>query len=309
MNIRKGEEFAEFLGSLNSPSMGSIGGFGGSVSLPTYRYKAPRLVSTTDGVGTKLLVAMKLARFDTVGIDLVAMNVNDLIACGAEPISFLDYIAVHEVDRSLLDPLVRGILTGCQQADCTLAGGETAEMPDLYPKGHFDLAGFCTGLVEENEMLPKLEEMKKGDRLYGLPSSGIHSNGLSLARKAAPEDDHKLWELMLEPTKIYVREIRSLLKTGGLLGIAHITGGGIPGNLPRILPKHLEYRLEGSWEIPEIFERLRAAGQIDQKEMERVFNMGIGMILVVKQQEASRIEKTAKQEAIPLIHLGELVHG
>ncbi len=310
VDIDRGDRFAEFIKNIRSKAVsGEIGGFAGGIEIDATAYKKPVLLSTTDGVGTKLLVAQKLKKFDTIGIDLVAMNVNDLIVCGAKPLTFLDYVACGLIDESVLHPIIQGIVKGCELAECTLTGGETAEMPDLYKDGDFDLAGFCVGLVEKEDMLPKTGAMKAGDIIIGIPSSGIHSNGLSLARKAVPETDEKAYAELLVPTLIYVRELLTLIATGEVLGAAHITGGGLVGNFVRVIPQHLAPRFSYDWEVPWIFDAIQKYGSVDMAEMRRVFNMGIGIALVARKEGADKVMETGKLHGIPLRFIGELIRG
>ncbi|WP_455381668.1 phosphoribosylformylglycinamidine cyclo-ligase [Salinispira pacifica] len=310
VDIGKGDSFASFIGRFPSRAVSkSIGGFSGGVPFDPALYTKPILLSTTDGVGTKLLVARKLATYDTIGIDLVAMSVNDLIVCGAVPMAFLDYIACGRLNESVLQEIITGVIRGCEQAECTLTGGETAEMPDVYGAEDFDLAGFCVGIVEESEMLPHGDRMRSGDAILALPSSGIHSNGLSLARRAVREDDLATWREMLTPTRIYVKEMKTLSSTGRVLGAAHITGGGLEGNFARIVPAGLRARFSWSWTVPEVFERIRTSGRIETAEMRRVFNMGVGIALVVHREDAAELLREAKRQQIELIEIGELVSG
>ncbi len=260
-------------------------------------YREPVLVACTDGVGSKILLAVESRRYDTVGIDLVAMNVNDLLCTGAEPLFFLDYVAVHQLTPSIVADLVAGVTAGCEQAGCALLGGETAEMPDLYRRGHFDLAGFAVGVVERSRMIRR-DNVRAGDVLIGLPSSGLHSNGYALARKAllGPDGfklgdhvrglDEPLCDALLRPTRIYVRPILTVLRRYAsrpmIAGLAHITGGGLPGNLPRLMPDNCDALIQrGSWPIPPIFGLLEHRG-VAEDEMYRVFNMGIGFVLAVR---------------------------
>lgn len=310
VDIEKGDRFARFIASLGSPAVSSsIGGFSGEIPLDLGAYKHPLLLSTTDGVGTKLLVAKRLHRYDTIGIDLVAMNVNDLAVCGAQPLSFLDYISCGRLNEDLLQDVIRGIVAGCEQARCVLVGGETAEMPDLYEGDDIDLAGFCVGLVEKENALPQLSRMQEGDPLYALPSSGIHSNGLSLARKALASSSDNLWEELLIPTRIYVSELMLLASSGTILGAAHITGGGLEGNMVRVLPKTLRPRFSWDWEVPSIFRTIQEKGNIQIEEMRRVFNMGIGIALIVSRTEESRFLEITKINRIHTFKIGELVRG
>lgn len=281
-----------------------VGGFGGLYRLDHDRglfernYLKPVLVACTDGVGTKLLVAKWAGRFDTIGIDLVAMNVNDLVVTGAEPMFFLDYLAVGKLDpRQSLD-LLRGITEGCKQCDCALIGGETAEMPDLYAPGDFDLAGFAVGVVELKKIING-SNIEPGDVILGLASSGLHSNGYSLARKVLfdklklkPDDalaglDCSVADELLRPTKIYVKSLLNVLRRyrvkRPVRGMAHITGGGLPGNVVRALPENCRAVIRtDSWQVPRVFEFIARKGPVDRNEMFRVFNMGIGMVLIVR---------------------------
>jgi len=278
-----------------------IGGFGGLFSLNAGKYEKPTLVASTDGVGTKLKVAFLADKHDTVGIDLVAMCVNDIVVQGAEPLFFLDYLATGKLAPEKAVEIVRGISEGCVQAGCALIGGETAEMPGMYADGEYDLAGFTVGVVDNSRIIDG-SSITVGDRLIGITSSGLHSNGYSLARKVffdrmglgvdALVDglQRPLGEELLTPTKIYVKPILNLLRDFQIKGMAHITGGGILENIPRVLPKHCRAVIEkGSWEKPAIFEILREGGNIEETEMYRTFNYGIGMVLVVPEKEADDV--------------------
>ncbi|MCK4540675.1 MAG: phosphoribosylformylglycinamidine cyclo-ligase [Spirochaetales bacterium] len=310
VDIKKGDRFARFISRIQSKAVSrEIGGFAGGIEIDTSKYKKPVLLSTTDGVGTKLLVARKLDRYETIGIDLVAMCVNDLIVCGAEPVSFLDYIACGTLDEDLLKRVIEGIITGCEQSECTLSGGETAEMPDMYAPGDIDLAGFCTGLVEKEEMLPKKEDIAPGNLILGLPSGGIHSNGFSLARKCIPEERKELWEELLTPTRIYVKEMKTLLKGGSILGAAHITGGGLAGNIIRILPDGMTPALSWNWETPWIFDEIRKGGNVSEEEMRRVFNMGIGIAIVLKEKDAKDLADRGTEAGINIYTIGKVERG
>ena len=260
-----------------------LGQFASFVELPA-GYKQPVLVSCTDGVGTKLKLAIESNTFDTVGIDLVAMCVNDLICCGATPLYFLDYIAVHALDPNQIEQILTGMVAGCKQAQCSLVGGEMAEMNDMYKKGDFDLAGFSVGVVEKSAIIDG-SKISVGDTIYALPSSGIHSNGYSLVRKVCTPDVMSEYgistEDLLTPTKIYVNDILALIDKIAVHGIAHITGGGLVENIERILPNGVTVDIDLSQiKVPEIFQKLQAAGSIDQAEMWRVFNMGVGMVVI-----------------------------
>ena len=278
--------------------MSGIGGFGGLFALPPERYREPVLVSGTDGVGTKLKLAQSLGRHDTIGIDLVAMCVNDVLVQGAEPLFFLDYFACGRLDVDVAADVVKGISDGCQQAGAALIGGETAEMPDMYPEGEYDLAGFCVGAVERQKIIDGTA-IVAGDVLIGLGSSGPHSNGYSLIRKVlelagdSDIDGVRASELMLAPTRIYARSILALMEEVHVKGLAHITGGGITENLPRILDPSLHAEIDTrSWQPGPVFEWLADAGNITIDEMRRTFNCGVGMIAIVHEasvQETLRI--------------------
>ncbi|NNM51366.1 MAG: phosphoribosylformylglycinamidine cyclo-ligase [Pseudomonadales bacterium] len=269
--------------------MGGLGGFGALCRIPS-GYRSPILVSGTDGVGTKLRLAMQLQKHDSLGIDLVAMCVNDLLVCGAEPLFFLDYYATGHLDVDTAARVITGIGQGCELAGCALVGGETAEMPGMYEGDDYDLAGFCVGVVEEDQLIDG-HKVAVGDQLIGLASSGVHSNGYSLVRKilevsgASPSHEFNgstLGDVLMQPTRIYVRSILGLLKTWPVHGMAHITGGGLPGNLPRVMPSGTCAVIdESSWSWPPIFPWLQSQGRVAQDEMYRTFNCGVGMVLIV----------------------------
>ena len=273
----------------------SIGGFGALFELPWDQYQQPVLVSGTDGVGTKLKLAMNMNKHDTIGIDLVAMCVNDIITCGAEPLFFLDYFATGKLDPEQAQAILRGIGHGCELANTALIGGETAEMPGLYQGEDYDLAGFTVGIVEKAQILDP-GQVQNGDILIGLASSGIHSNGYSLVRRVLELSDHTLTtpfadttlgETLLTPTRIYVRSVLALLNAMPVHGLAHITGGGLTENLPRVLPEGLCAQIDtDSWQWPAIFTWLQQQGNIDTAEMYRTFNNGIGMVAIVPSTEA-----------------------
>jgi len=278
-----------------------IGGFGGLFSLNSDKYKKPTLVASTDGVGTKLKIAFMADKHDTVGIDLVAMCVNDIVVQGAEPLFFLDYLATGKLSPEKAVEIVKGISEGCVQAGCALIGGETAEMPGMYSDGEYDLAGFTVGVVDNDRIIDG-SSITVGDKLIGLASSGLHSNGYSLARKVCferlglsldsfvAELGKTLGEALLTPTRIYVKAILNLLRDFQIKGMAHITGGGLLENIPRVLPRHCRAVVnKNSWEIPAIFQLLREGGNIDQIEMHRTFNNGIGMVLIVPEREVEDI--------------------
>ena len=311
VSIDKGDKFASFIGSLKSKAVSrSIGGFAGGIAIDTKKYKNPIMLSTTDGVGTKLMIAQELGIYDTVGIDLVAMSVNDLIVCGAAPQTFLDYIACGKIHEEVLHQIIKGVVDGCEQAECTLAGGETAEMPDVYGSDDFDLAGFAVGIVDRDKMLPRKKNIKKGDIILGLPSAGIHSNGLSLARKVIDKKDKAGRGELLKPTKIYVKELKKLIAKDNIEAAAHITVGGLTGNLIRTLPKTVKPVFDTTaWEVPEIFRKIQKNGGIDPVEMERVFNMGIGIAMVVKKNNVDDVLSFAKRSKIAIRVIGEIVNG
>ena len=296
-----------------------IGGFGGLFALK--KYKDPVLVSGTDGVGTKLKIAFLTNRHDTVGIDLVAMCVNDIIVQGAEPLFFLDYFATGRLKPKEHSDIVKGIAAGCKQSGCALIGGETAEMPSFYTEDEYDLAGFAVGVVEKKKIING-SKIKPGDKLIGLASSGLHSNGYSLVRKALleasgytvndvlPELGKPLGEVLLTPTRIYAKTILTLMKEFDLRGMAHITGGGITENTPRMLPKGATALIrKGTWDIPPIFTLIQKKAGVDDEEMYRDFNMGIGMILVVPAKQAEAVMKKAKKLGEKAFLIGEIVKG
>jgi len=270
-----------------------LGGFGGLFALPPDRYKEPVLVSGTDGVGTKLKLAQLTGIHDTIGIDLVAMCVNDILAHGAEPLFFLDYFACGKLDQDIAAAVISGIANGCEQSGAALIGGETAEMPDMYAIGEYDLAGFCVGAVERDALIDG-SSICKGDSIIALPSSGPHSNGYSLIRKILEITAERDVEgcdvatLLMEPTRIYVKPVMQLMESFNLKGLAHITGGGITENVPRILPKNLHAEIYiNSWKQPPIFDWLQTSGRIDTAEMRRTFNCGVGVALVIPQSEVA----------------------
>ena len=267
--------------------LAGIGGFGALVEVPK-KYRQPVLVSGTDGVGTKLKLAFALGRHDTVGIDLVAMSVNDVLVQGAEPLFFLDYFACGRLETRIATEVIKGIARGCEFAGCALIGGETAEMPGMYPEGEYDLAGFCVGVVEKDGVIDG-RSIRPGDAIIGLASSGPHSNGFSLIRRILEVAKPDFAVDLLEPTRIYVKPLLALMKELPVKGLAHITGGGITGNLPRCLPSGVRAVIEKkSWLLPRLFEWLQREGNVAEDEMHRVFNCGIGMVVVVEEQDAAR---------------------
>ncbi|MBX9825027.1 MAG: phosphoribosylformylglycinamidine cyclo-ligase [Xanthobacteraceae bacterium] len=297
-----------------------IGGFGGLFDLKRAGFKDPVLVAANDGVGTKVKIAIDTGIHDTVGIDLVAMSVNDLVVQGAEPLFFLDYFATGRLDPKVGAAIVAGIARGCKQAGCALIGGETAEMPGVYHGKDYDLAGFAVGAVERNAVLPR-NDIRAGDVILGLASSGVHSNGFSLVRKVvaksklkwgapAPFDrKKKLGAAILAPTRIYVKPVLAAIrKTRAIKALAHITGGGFPDNIPRVLPKNAGARIDlGAIPVLPVFRWLAAAGGIAEKEMLRTFNCGIGMIAVVEPRKAGAVMKVLEREGETVLRLGEVV--
>lgn len=289
-------------------------------------YRNPVLVACADGVGSKVQLAGKIKKFDTVGIDLVAMNVNDMLTLGAEPLFFLDYLAVHKLEPPIITEMVKGIAAGCRLADCSLIGGETAEMPDTYRDGDFDMAGFAVGMVERTKIVTG-KNIRKGDVVLGLASSGLHSNGYTLARnicfkKAAMEmtdrvkelDGAMIGDVLLEPTRIYVRPIVKLLSQYKVKkvvhGMAHITGGGLAGNIPRILPRDCDAVIKkSSWPVPKIFTFLQNAGPVEEEEMLKVFNMGIGFVLIVAEDFADSIKKKLIRYGERVYKIGRITSG
>jgi phosphoribosylformylglycinamidine cyclo-ligase len=291
--------------------LGGIGGFSGLFKPRLAGMKKPVLVSSTDGVGTKLLIAAMVGKYDTVGVDLVAMSVDDVVVLGAEPLFFLDYIAVGKVVPSMLADIVRGVVRGCREARCALVGGETAELPGLYGPGKWDLAGFCVGLVDESKIIDG-RACRAGDAVIGLASSGLHSNGYSLARKVFSEKEIKggLWRELLRPTKIYCTAILEVLKKVRIKSMAHITGGGFYDNIPRVIPEGYSVRVEkGSWPIPPIFRKIQRAGNVDEREMFRTLNMGIGMALAVSARDADRTVALFAEQGQKAWIIGEITRG
>jgi len=291
--------------------LGGIGGFSG-LFLPRLKgMKEPLLVSSTDGVGTKIMIADLLGVFDTIGIDLVAMSVDDIVVTGAEPLFFLDYIACGKVKPAMLNRVVRGIARGCREAGCALIGGETAELPGLYGKDQWDLAGFCVGIVDKAKLVDG-RNCRRGDAVIGLASSGLHSNGYSLARKVFAEKDLRgpIGRTLLRPTRIYTPVLLSVLHRIGLKAMAHITGGGFYDNIPRVIPDRFGVRIrKGSWPIPKIFAVLRERGGIEEREIFRTLNMGIGMAVVVAAADAARTVRAFEALGQNAWVIGELVAG
>ncbi|HET7672865.1 MAG TPA: phosphoribosylformylglycinamidine cyclo-ligase [Burkholderiales bacterium] len=286
--------------------LAGIGGFGALCAIPR-RFKRPILVSSTDGVGTKLKLAFELNKHDTIGIDLVAMSVNDVLVQGAEPLFFLDYFACGKLEPNVAAQVIKGIARGCELGGCALIGGETAEMPGMYPEGEYDLAGFCVGVVEKSKILDG-RSIRAGDAILGLASSGPHSNGYSLIRKILERERPADAGRLLEPTRIYVKPVLKLLKKNlPVKGLAHITGGGLTGNVPRILPKRTRAVIrQASWPRPEVFQWLQRAGDVAESEMHRVFNCGIGMVVVVAAAAAGRAAAALRAAGETVYEIGSI---
>lgn len=324
---------APFLKRTHTPRV--LDGFGGFASLFSLdyncrlfakNYRRPVLVTCTDGVGTKLKIAGLMNKHDTVGIDLVAMSVNDCLCTGGEPLLFLDYLALPKDDPALIKELIKGISDGCLEADCSLVGGETAILPDFYQPGDYDMAGFCVGVVERDHIVNG-KSIQPGDLVLGLASTGLHSNGYSLARKVVfehaglkvsdfvPELGKTVGEELLTPTRIYVRAIKNILhhypvKKRVVRGLAHITGEGLPGNVPRVLPPNRRVFLKrGSWEMPPVFPWLQRLGEIEQAEMDTVFNLGIGFVMIVSRYYAESIQRQLQEDRVPTWIIGEVREG
>jgi phosphoribosylformylglycinamidine cyclo-ligase len=323
VDIDAGEELVERIKphvrrSMRREVLGGIGGFGALVEVPLDRYRKPVLVSGTDGVGTKLRLAIDTGRNETVGVDLVAMCVNDVVVQGAEPLFFLDYFATGKLDVDIGERVIRGIVDGCVQAGCALVGGETAEMPGMYHGEDYDLAGFCVGIVEKDRIIDG-SRGAAGDIVIGLPSSGPHSNGFSLIRKVlqltqpslqTPIDGIALIDRLMAPTRIYVKPLLQLIAEVPVHGLAHITGGGLVDNIPRVLPDGLEVVLERkAWPLPAIFEWLQRSGNISDAEMARVFNCGIGMTVHVAAADVPRTLSVLAAAGQDARIIGEVQHG
>ncbi|WP_046175747.1 phosphoribosylformylglycinamidine cyclo-ligase [Domibacillus indicus] len=301
--------------------MGALGSFGGMFDLSSLQLKEPVLVSGTDGVGTKLKLAFMMDKHDTIGIDCVAMCVNDVVVQGAEPLFFLDYIACGKAVPEKIEQIVKGVADGCEQAGCALIGGETAEMPGLYEEEEYDMAGFTVGAVEKSAAVTG-NNVKEGDVLIGLASSGIHSNGYSLVRKIFFEKHSlsvdaqveglsvPLGEALIEPTRIYVKPVLSVLEKTKVNGMAHITGGGFVENIPRALPAGLGAAIKaGSWPVPAIFNVLETYGELDRQEMYNIFNMGIGFVLIVSKEEEAIVKEALKEAGETAYTIGRVVSG
>lgn len=306
VDIDKADRLVKWIKKINP----AIGGFSGLFPLDGKKYKNPVLASSTDGVGTKLRIAQLMNKHDTIGIDLVAMCVNDLLTCGAKPLFFLDYFATGKLDLKVAQKVIKGIARGCLLADCTLLGGETAEMPQCYKPGEYDLAGFAVGVVEKNKVING-SKIKPGDLIIGLESTGLHSNGFSLVQKVFSRKElKKLSNELLKPTKIYVKTLLPFINSADgsspIKGLVHITGGGLVDNLPRILPLNCGAVIyKDEWEIPEIFCSIQKKGKVSEGEMFRVFNMGIGMVVIISQKFGDLILKKIKKSYL----IGKIVAG
>lgn len=326
VNIDAGNQFVKMIKkdveeTFSPAVLKGIGGFAALYAPNLSGYKEPVLVSGTDGVGTKLKIAFMLDKHDTVGIDLVAMCVNDILTIGARPLFFLDYLAVARLETEKASAIVSGIARGCKEAGCALIGGETAEMPGFYQPGEYDLAGFAVGIVDREKMITG-DGIEAGDKIIGLASSGLHSNGYSLARKVFLEKEkldlyeplgkggEPLGEILLSPTRIYVRTILKLMEEFDIKGLAHITGGGLLENVPRILPEGLTARIEkDSWPVAGVFRELQRLGGIAEEEMYRTFNMGVGMVVIVRKEEAEGILEAARALGEEAYLIGEIIQG
>ncbi len=291
--------------------LGGIGGFSGFFQIDRAAYKKPILVASTDGVGTKLLLTQGLGRYDTVGIDLVAMCVNDCIVTGARPLFFLDYFAVEHLRLAMAQDIMKGIIEGCRQAGCALLGGETAELPGLYRKGEYDLAGFCVGIVEKDKIIDG-RTVRPGDAVLGVQSSGLHSNGFSLVRKIFSKRElcGIVGELALTPTIIYVKPVLELLGAVRIKAMAHITGGGFYGNIPRVIPRQTNVVIErGMWQEPSIFTLIKENSRLSAREMFTTFNMGIGLVIVVDPADSSRVQRALKSFKLHSYVIGTVTKG
>ncbi len=326
VDIDEGDRFVSLISPMAKKTfrpevMMDIGSFGALFKLDIKKYKEPVLVSGTDGVGTKLKIAFMTGKHDTVGIDLVAMCVNDILTLGAEPLFFLDYFATGKLDAEKHSSVVRGIVEGCKEAGCALIGGETAEMPGFYQEDEYDMAGFAVGAVDKNEIING-SKIKEGDAVIGIASSGLHSNGYSLVRKVffdaakfgidkyVPELDTTLGEELLKPTRIYVKAFNSLRGTATLNGMAHITGGGITGNLPRVIQDGLTAVIsENSWPVPPIFSLIKKLGNVPDDDMKKIFNMGIGYVIVLPEKDSDLSISALKQYGFDAYRIGFIEKG
>ncbi|MDK2823820.1 MAG: phosphoribosylformylglycinamidine cyclo-ligase [Clostridia bacterium] len=326
VDIDKGNEAVELIKPLVKSTfrpevLTELGGFGGLFALDTSRYQEPILVSGTDGVGTKLKIAFQMNKHDTIGIDAVAMCVNDIVVSGAEPLFFLDYLAVGKLEPAQVTEIIKGIAEGCRQAGCALIGGETAEMPGFYPPGEYDVAGFVVGVVDKAKIIDG-RDIRPGDIILGLPSTGLHSNGFSLARKVfldragyslemyIPQLEKKLGDVLLEPTRIYVSLIQKLISSTKVKGLAHITGGGLTENMPRILPKGCQAVINKNiWPVLPVFKLIKELGQVAEDEMYRTFNMGIGMVIIADEEEAEKIKRLCRELGEQIYSIGFIEKG
>ena len=317
VDINAADKFVKHIANITAKKRGkkklnNIGGFGSISSIPK-NIKNPKIVACTDGVGTKIEIANLINKYDTIGIDLVAMSVNDLIVQGAKPLFFLDYISINKIDLPKLKSIVKGIFKGCKISECELVGGETAEMPGTYSKGKFDIAGFCVGLVEKNKILKK-KNIKTGNLILAVPSSGLHSNGFSLVRYVLKKNKinfkkhRKLKKWLLEPTKIYVKEITKLIDLKLINGCAHITGGGIKDNISRIIPKNKCAKIDlKKIKVKKVFSWLKK-NKISENEMLKTFNCGVGFIIIINKNNLYRINKYFKKDLKPYV-IGEIIKG
>ncbi len=324
VDIEAGERLVDAIGPMAKATtragvMGGLGGFGALFDLKKSGYSDPILVSGTDGVGTKLMLAFDTGIHDTVGIDLVAMCANDVLAQGAEPLFFLDYFATGMLEVGMAEAVISGIAAGCRLSGCALVGGETAEMPGMYPPGHYDLAGFVVGAVDRDRVLPRMGDMVAGDVLIGIASSGPHSNGYSLIRRIvtreglsyeapSPFSEGTLGRALLTPTRLYAPVTLPLIRTGLVKGLAHITGGGLTENTPRMCPDHLAPRIDRTaWTPPPVFQWLQQAGNVTGDEMHRTFNMGIGMVFAVAATDAEALLANLRDAGETPVIIGDLV--
>ena len=326
VDITKGNQAVELMkplvkSTVRKEVVTDLGGFGGLFAIEKDKYEEPILVSGTDGVGTKLKIAFEMGKHDTIGIDAVAMCVNDVLVNGAEPLFFLDYLAVGKCEPEQVAAVVSGIAEGCRQAGCALIGGETAEMPGFYPVGEYDVAGFTVGIVDKKKMIDG-SHICAGDVVLGLPSTGVHSNGFSLARKVLLEhaglkmDEEidilgaKLGDVILTPTKIYVKTILELLQQADIKGMAHITGGGLLENIPRVLPENCQVQIDSTtWPALPIFQLIQEKGNVEKREMFRTFNMGIGFVLICDAENAEKIKAACAAMEQPVYQIGAVVAG
>lgn len=307
--------------TFNDSVVTDIGSFAGTIRPGFGKYESPVLLASADGVGTKLKIAFMAGVHNTVGVDLVSHCTNDILVCGAIPLFFLDYVATGRLEPLVIEQVVEGLARGCREAECVLLGGETAEMPDFYQPGEYDLAGFIVGIADESRVFNR-DRVRKGDLLLGLPSSGLHTNGYSLVRKVffereklsidtyIPEFGRTVGEELLAPHRNYLALLKPLIERGLLTALAHITGGGITENLDRVLPQNLDAHVrEGSWEVPPVFRFIQSRGQVEPREMLRTFNMGVGMVLVVSPESLAAVEEHLRKASEPFRFLGEVLDG